>query len=237
MQAFIIINIEHQYQSFTTSYKILSYSNEQSCLDIGIRNRPKCQSLLGNYSSGWRVWIQLISKVSKLVHVQANSLQLCCPCSNKGCPLLSTRIQSYFFAFHRKTGSVVVYSSSIPFNTNRLRWKSIFSIRERPWLPVRIIWIYVNLEDLNSKITSRKPACSSLFVLFLLVLLRLYTFFLGTQDLFNLMPKWLPLWNNKYSQVDPSKNLCFGYSALIDVKRNFEQTNLYFTLIENPSKN
>ena len=35
---------------------ILSYSNEQSCLDIGIRNR--CQSLLSNYSSGWRVWIQ-----------------------------------------------------------------------------------------------------------------------------------------------------------------------------------
>ena len=38
---------------------------------------------------------------------------------------------------------------------------------------------------------------------------------------------------------------CFGYSALIAVKRNFEQTNpfecfftlLYFTLIENRSKN
>ena len=54
-QALIIINIEHQYQSFTTNYKILSYSNEQSCLDIGIRNRSRCQSLLGNYSSGWRV--------------------------------------------------------------------------------------------------------------------------------------------------------------------------------------
>ena len=37
---------------------ILSYSNEQSCLDIGIRNRSRCQSLLSNYSSGWRVWIQ-----------------------------------------------------------------------------------------------------------------------------------------------------------------------------------
>ena len=46
-----LINIEHQYQIFTTSYKILSYSNEQSCLDIGIRNRSRCQSLLGNYSS------------------------------------------------------------------------------------------------------------------------------------------------------------------------------------------
>ena len=54
-QALIIINIEHQYQSFTTNYKILSYSNEQSGLDIGIRNRSRCQSLLGNYSSGWRV--------------------------------------------------------------------------------------------------------------------------------------------------------------------------------------
>ena len=65
-----------------------------------------------------------------MVHAQANSLQLCFPCSNEGCPILSTRIQSYPFAFYRKTGSVVVYSSSTPLDTNRFRWKSIFSIRE-----------------------------------------------------------------------------------------------------------
>ena len=43
----------------------------------------------------------------------------------------------------------------------------------------------------------------------------------------------------------PWQQLCFGYSALIDVKRNFEQTNPFecfftlrgFTLIENRNKN
>ena len=37
----------------------------------------------------------------------------------------------------------------------------------------------LNLEDLSSKITSSKPAVFSLFVLFVLVLFRLYSVFLG----------------------------------------------------------
>ena len=54
-QSILSINIKFSPQVIRL---ILSYSNEQSCLDIGIRNRSRCQSLLGNYSSGWRVWIQ-----------------------------------------------------------------------------------------------------------------------------------------------------------------------------------
>ena len=65
-QSILSINIKFSPQVIRL---ILSYSNEQSCLDIGIRNRSRCQSLLGNYSSGW--------------HAQANSLQLCCPCKKK----------------------------------------------------------------------------------------------------------------------------------------------------------
>ena len=51
-QSILSINIKFSPQVIRL---ILSYSNEQSCLDIGIRNRSRCQSLLGNYVSGWRV--------------------------------------------------------------------------------------------------------------------------------------------------------------------------------------
>ena len=54
------------------------------------------------------------------------------------CPILSTRIQSYPLAFHRKTGSCPILSTRIqsyllsdPLETNRFRWKSSFSIGER----------------------------------------------------------------------------------------------------------
>ena len=45
----------------------------------------------------------------------------------------------------------------------------------------------VNLEDLNSKITPSNQAVFSLFVLFLLVMFRLYIFFSGDAGLTDLM--------------------------------------------------
>ena len=56
-------------------------------------------------------------------------------------------------------------------------------------LPARIIWgsRLVNLEDLSSKITSSKPAVFSLFVLSSCFVSFIFSFFLETQDLLDLM--------------------------------------------------
>ena len=107
----------------------------------------------------------------------------------------------------------------------------------------------VNLEDLSSKTTSSKPAEFFLFVLFLLVLFRL-CFFSGDSGLIplngigqhslNYIEQPSGSYNTK-KRVNfmPWRYLRFGYSALIDVKLYFEQTNpfecfftlLYFTLL------
>ena len=70
-------------------------------------------------------------------------------------------------------------------------------------LPARIIWgsRLVNLEDLSSKITSSKPAVFFLFVVSSCFVSFTFSFFLETQDLFDLMELATTL---KY-QLDPTK--------------------------------
>ena len=48
----------------------------------------------------------------------------------EGCPILSTRIQWYPLAFHRKTGQVLPSVLDL-LDTNRFQWKSSFSIHDR----------------------------------------------------------------------------------------------------------